>query len=100
MTCATDIFSFGVTLFFCATGAFPYCENDADEISICYLVSKGKDPAKKLQISEPGTSPILRDGVAMVVAKALKKPVEERYAQAEAMLHDVRDSIQYVVWWW
>ena len=75
VTCRSDLFSLGITMFYCATGMFPFCKATADDITICYHLTKDPTPAAPLKLNEDGAPPLLAQGLAMVVAKALEKSV-------------------------
>ena len=107
MTCRSDLFSLGITIFFCATGRFPFCKATANDVTIIFRLTTDQAPAEPLEINEDGAAPILTQGLAMIVSKALKKrvpratasgssataqpePSTHGYPSANAMLTDVR----------
>ena len=100
VTCQSDIFSLGVMLFFCTTRRFPFCEANASTLTICHRLTENPKPAESLQLDEPGANPTWQDGLAQVVAKALRKSLQQRYSRAEAMLKDVKDVQRFAATGW
>ena len=89
VTCQTDIFSLGVTVFHCATGLYPFCDENVPDATLCHLLTHDKKAAPKLQIHEDNTDPAWHARLTMVVAKALQKPRQPRYRNAADMLSDL-----------
>ena len=85
---------------------FPFCSRNANEVTIVFRLTEDQRPAKRLQINEDGAAPILVDGLAAIVAKALEKSIfrtstsyragtqppttASGYLTANAMLADVQ----------
>ena len=94
VTCQSDLFSLGITIFFCATGRFPFCKASDDALTIQYRVSKDDSPAERLVLLEHVDS-TWQDGLAAIVARALEKSTKKRYATAEDMLADLNKTRRF-----
>src|SRR6266576_2972523 len=77
----SDLFSLGVTLYECATGAPAFTGNSAIEISSQILHVEPRKPSEV----KPGIPP----GLESVILRAMAKEVEARYQSASAMLEDL-----------
>ena len=77
----SDLFSLGVTLYECATGAPAFTGNSAIEISSQILHVEPRKPSE----IKPGIPP----GLESVILRAMAKEVEARYQSASAMLEDL-----------
>ena len=89
VTCQSDLFSLGITIFFCATGRFPFCKANDDTTTIQYRVANDRTPAENLVLYERSVDPAWQDGLSTIVARALEKSTEHRYATADSMLADL-----------
>ena len=76
----SDLFSLGVTLYECATGAPAFTGNSAIEISSQILHVEPRKPSE----IKPGIPP----GLENVILRAMAKDVEARYQSANEMLED------------
>jgi len=77
----SDLFSLGVTLYECATGAPAFTGNSAIEISSQIL---HVEPRKPTEV-KPGIPP----GLENIILRAMAKEIEARYQSAGAMLEDL-----------
>ena len=77
----SDLFSLGVTLYECATGAPAFTGNSAIEISSQILHIEPRKPTEV----KPGIPPELES----IILRAMAKEVEARYQSANAMLEDL-----------
>ena len=89
VTCQSDVFSLGVTVFHCATGLYPFCDANAPDSTLRQLLTNDPKAAAKMQIHERGTDLTWHEGLSMIVAKALQKPTQQRYTSAADMLSDL-----------
>ena len=99
-SCQSDVFSLGVTIFFCATGRFPFCDAKASTLTICHRLTEDPTAAKTLQIKENGTDPEWHEALATIVARALQKQPKYRYTTATAMLDDIKMAHRYMLLSW
>lgn len=77
----SDLFSLGVTLYECATGAPAFTGNSAIEISSKILHVEPRKPSE--------IKPAIPPGLEEIVLKAMAKEIEARYQTASAMLEDL-----------
>ncbi|MCA9540557.1 MAG: serine/threonine protein kinase, partial [Myxococcales bacterium] len=78
----TDLYAMGVILFEMLTGARPFAQRSVSAL----LVAHVSTPAPRLPAPFPSA-------VADVVARALAKPIDERFASARAMLAALRHAL-------
>ena len=95
VTCQSDLFSFGVTLFVCASGLFPFCDETASNDTIHHALTADSTPATRLKIIEDNVDPVWIEKMPEIIAKSLQKLPENRYATAESMLNDFERADRY-----
>jgi diguanylate cyclase (GGDEF)-like protein len=79
----SDLYSLGVVLYECLTGALPFEAADVGELLRLHLAAPVPDPAAL----RPGLDPAL----SAVVMRLLAKDPDDRYPDAAALLADLRD---------
>jgi serine/threonine-protein kinase len=77
-----DIYSLGCVLFECLTGRAPFAGRPSAGILYAHI----HEPAPTPGVLRPDLPP----GVDVVVAQALRKAPEERYASCRELIHDLR----------
>jgi eukaryotic-like serine/threonine-protein kinase len=83
-----DIFSLGVVLYEMLTGVKPFDAADLTQVLFWVVNMPAKPPSER----RPGLPPVLD----YIIARALKKKAEERYATAAEFAADLRDCIAEV----
>ena len=88
VTVATDVYSLGVILFELLTGVGPYSPDGrslgAYEHEVLHV-----EPPLMSRAARPAESGALRGDLDAIVAKALEKKPEDRYASVEAFANDI-----------
>jgi eukaryotic-like serine/threonine-protein kinase len=84
-----DVFSLGVVLYEMLTGVKPFDATDLTQLLFWVVNLPHKPPSER--------NPFLPPVIDYIVARALKKNPEERYATAAEFARDLRDSIPEVV---
>jgi hypothetical protein len=91
VTPLSDIYSLGATMFFLLSGQYPFAHGETKMTKILSAVcSEREAPDLRAVCAAPG---LVGDRVAEVVAKALRKEAEERFASADEMLGAVSEAM-------
>eukprot|EP01049_Picozoa_sp_SAG25_P001862 SAG25_NODE_89_length_16305_cov_24.431630_2_plen_1259_part_00 len=91
VTPLSDIYSLGATMFFLLSGQYPFAHSETKMSKILSVVcSEREAPDLRAVCAAPG---LVGDRVAEVVAKALRKEAEERFASAGEMLGAVSEAM-------
>ncbi|MEW6355982.1 MAG: serine/threonine-protein kinase [Planctomycetota bacterium] len=81
----TDIYSLGTTLFYMLTGDVPFKDPSSAVVMAKHITA---EPPWLADVN-----PSLSDEVSRVVAKMLAKDKEDRYADAEELMHDLTSAL-------
>lgn len=85
---ATDVYSLGVVAFELLTGSRPFAAGTGARLTEAVL---SQEPPRASSVArDAATAHALRGDLDAILHKALKKPVDERYATAEALAADWR----------
>jgi tetratricopeptide (TPR) repeat protein len=88
VTVATDVYSLGVILFEMLTGVSPYSPAGQSLGAYEQEVLHAEPPLAS-RTARPGESAALRGDLDAIVAKALEKKPQDRYASVEAFANDI-----------
>ncbi len=100
VTTATDVYALGVLLFKLLSGRLPLSADGNDRLALWKAVVEQpaprlSDSAKSGARGEAGAR-ALRGDLDTIVAKALKKPPAERYANAAALAEDLQRHLAHL----
>ncbi len=91
VTTATDVYSLGIVLFMLLAGKHPLGIEAGKSVPELARATLDQDLPRPSQLAgDPARGTSLRGDLDNIVAKALKKIPEERYATAEALAQDLR----------
>ncbi|HEX6721930.1 MAG TPA: protein kinase [Burkholderiaceae bacterium] len=85
----SDVYALGVLLFELLTGARPYRLKRDTRAALEDAILAAEAPRPSETVSDAGLRRALRGDIDTIVLKALKKPIDERYASVEAMAEDI-----------
>ena len=89
ITVATDVYSLGVVLYQLLVGKRPYRLKRESVAALEEAIVEADVPAASSQVTDRATARALRGDLDTILAKALRKDVNERYATVEAFAIDV-----------
>ncbi len=98
VTTATDVYALGVMLFKLVSGCKPYSLTGANPAEIQRTILEDPAPSMQERINKAGaddTGPLIRrdaigEELELIVAKAIAKEPERRYATAQKLAEDLR----------
>jgi serine/threonine protein kinase len=93
LTVASDVYSLGVILFELLTGSRPYALERQSAAALEQAILEA-EPPRASQKAPPGSSRALRGDLDTILAKALKKNPQERYATVDALADDLTRHLQ------
>jgi serine/threonine protein kinase len=88
LTVASDVYSLGVLLFELLTGARPYKLQRGSRAALEEAILQS-EPPRLSEVADRNLRPLLKGDLDTIVAKALKKLPEERYATVHALADDL-----------
>ncbi|MEM8995032.1 MAG: serine/threonine-protein kinase [Acidobacteriota bacterium] len=89
LTTASDVYSLGVLLFELVTGHRPYDLEGLRPSEIERVVCEAEPAPARRQARDRGAAPTWGEDLDVILAKALRKEPERRYASAEQLAGDV-----------
>lgn len=90
VTTATDVYALGALLYLLLTGRHPNGTPGASPVDLLRGILETEPARLSDAIHDPGLRRELRGDLEIIVAKALKKRPEERYASVTALAEDLR----------
>jgi serine/threonine-protein kinase len=90
VTTATDVYALGLVLFVLLAGRHPHGDTGESIALRVRTVVDHDAPRLSLTAAAPATARLLRGDLDNIVAKALRREPEERYATADAFADDLR----------
>lgn len=89
VTTASDVYSLGVLLYLLVSGGVPYRLEGRGVAEMAKAVCR-VDPPPPSEVCPPAQRRLLAGDVDAIVAKAMRKKPEERYASASQLAEDIR----------
>ncbi|MFL6197012.1 MAG: tetratricopeptide repeat protein [Thermoanaerobaculia bacterium] len=90
VTTATDVYALGALLYFLLSGRHPAGEPGSSPVGLMRAILETEPQRLSEAIEEPRLRRELRGDLEVIVAMALKKRPEERYASVTALAEDLR----------
>jgi serine/threonine protein kinase/Tfp pilus assembly protein PilF len=90
VTTATDVYALGALLYLLLTGRHPAGEPGSSPVDLLRGILETEPARLSEGVQDPGLRRELRGDLEIIVAKALKKRPEERYASVMALAEDLR----------
>jgi serine/threonine-protein kinase len=90
VTTATDVYALGVLVYLLLTGRHPAGDGVQSAAGLVKAIAEDEPPRASDVAQPPSMRGRLRGDLDTIVAKALKKKPEERYASVSAMADDLR----------
>ena len=96
ITTATDVYALGLVLYVLLTGRHPVAGDSLSSAELVQMVVTEQVPLASTVASAAGIAPRALEGdLDNILAKALKKKAEARYASAAALADDLRRYLNY-----
>ena len=90
VTTATDVYALGALLYLLLTGRHPNGNPGASPVDLLRAILETEPGRLSDEVQDPRLRRELRGDLEIIVAKALKKRPEERYASVTALAEDLR----------
>ena len=95
VTTATDVYALGMVLFLLLAGRHPMSDESENAADLVRLTLDTDVPAASGIATDPARAKLLRGDLDAILAKALRRRIEERYASVDQLAQDLRHFLAF-----